>query len=306
MYSATDIRRAVSYPRLAVYELNRLFHRRGYRWECNERGADIFDEDWDTLCILDACRYDTFERHNTLPGDLSWRESQGSNTREFLQGNFAGKELLDTVYVTANPQFYKHREELETTFHTVVNIWQEDGWHDELGTVLPETTTEYARQAAEQYPNKRLIVHYLQPHYPFINAETAYDKGQLKNPDDMTSFWRKMRMNELDLPREQLWEEYVENFKLVLPHLRDLLESLEGRSVVTSDHGNMFGERCGPIPIRGWGHPIGIYTDQLVKVPWLVSETGSRRRISADPVDERQVVEDDVVAERLQQLGYTQ
>ncbi len=307
MYSLSQLRRAFDHPRIALYELNRLYHRRGYTRACNERGTAVLEEDWDSLVVLDACRYDTFERHNTLPGELSRRESRGSNTVEFLRGNFAGRELLDTVYVTANPQFRRHHDDLETTFHAVVDVWREDGWHEELGTVLPETTTEYGRRAAERYPEKRLIVHYMQPHYPFVDAERNYDGGQLEDPEDGTSFWRRMRMNELELPVDRLREAYADNLKLALPHVRELLATLDGRSVVTADHGNMFGERCVPIPIRGWGHPQGIYTEELVSVPWLVRATGSRRTVTADPPDEPTGLgENGAVRERLRQLGYAE
>lgn len=306
MYSIEDIKRGLSNPRLAAYELNRFYYRRGYTQECNEHGVDIFEEEWDSLVILDACRFDLFKRHNTLSGALSWRRSRGSNTAEFLRGNVLNRDLLDTVYVTANPQFYRHRDELDATFHSVINVWQEDGWHDELGTVLPKTTTEYAIRVAEQYPNKRLLIHYIQPHYPFIDTDSTYDKGQLADSSDSMSFWRKLRMNRLDVSPDRIWEEYARNFELVLPHVRELLSSLDGRTVITSDHGNMFGERCTPVPIRGWGHPHGIYTPQLVKVPWLVSETGPRRKIVEDPVDEHKVVNEQVVKDRLQQLGYTE
>jgi len=36
--------------------------------------------------------------------------------------------------VTANPQFYYHREELDAEFHEVWNVWQ-DGWDEEIRTV---------------------------------------------------------------------------------------------------------------------------------------------------------------------------
>lgn len=60
-------------------------------------------EDWDNLVLLDACRYDQFERLNTISGVLENRISQGSSTFEFLTENIAGKKSHDTVYVTSNP-----------------------------------------------------------------------------------------------------------------------------------------------------------------------------------------------------------
>jgi hypothetical protein len=77
----------------------------------------------------------------------------------------------------------------------------------------------------------------------------------------------------------------------------------------------MFGERSFPIPFREYGHPPGIYTDELLAVPWLVHTNGPRREIVAEepetepehgdetgPADMTET--DDVVTDRLEDLGY--
>jgi hypothetical protein len=46
-------------------------------------------------------------------------------------------------------------------------LFNED-WDDETGTVRAETRTNAALEAAERFPHKRLVVHYMQPHYPFV------------------------------------------------------------------------------------------------------------------------------------------
>jgi len=76
------------------------------------------------------------------------------------------------VYVTANPQFHKIREELDCEFHAVIDCWWED-WDDAVQTVRPETTTSAALKAAAEYPEKRLFVHFNQPHVPFIGESGA-------------------------------------------------------------------------------------------------------------------------------------
>lgn len=157
MYSLKRIRRAIDNPTRIGFEVNRLYHRRGYLRSYNPSGVDVFEEDWDSLIVLDTCRYDLFARRSTLPGTLEKRRSRGSGTVEFLHGNVADRDLRDTVYVTANPQLYRYRDELNAQFHEVIYVWMEDGWDEEYGTVLPETMTEYAREAAKRYPNKRLL-----------------------------------------------------------------------------------------------------------------------------------------------------
>lgn len=122
--------------------------------------------DWDNCMILDGCRYDDFADRVHLPGTLEQRQSLASSTPEFLRANLDGRDLRDTVYVTANPTL-RQIGEINTTFHAVVDVWNTD-WDSDLCTVPPAPVTDRAIDAAKRYPNKRLIVHYLQPHYPFI------------------------------------------------------------------------------------------------------------------------------------------
>lgn len=306
MKTRTRLRRAVDNPILFLRHANRLYHRRLGRREHNTDGVDVFDEDWDNLLILDACRYDMFARRSGLPGRLERRESKGSATTEFLTANLDGRDLRDTVYVTANPQLYRNRDLIDVTFHDVVHVWQEEGWDDEYGTVLPETVTEYAMRAAEGYPDKRLMIHYMQPHYPFVDTETDFDKGHLTGAQQ-ENVWNQLLQGTLDSEHEDIWPIYEANLERALPHVEELMENLNGRTVVTADHGNMVGERAFPLPIREWGHPRGIYTDELVVVPWLVFENGPRRIIREEAsASQPNEVDDDVVADRLRDLGYTE
>jgi hypothetical protein len=304
MYSLRQARLALSRPKLVLREFNKWYHtlRQG---EYNERGVDVFAEDWDTLVVLDAFRYDVFEekyRDHGLPGRLESRISRGAATREFLRANVAGRELHDTVYVTASPHYYKNQEEERGEFHDVVHVWKEEGV-DEARSQPPDVMTEYALRAAEEYPNKRLLLHYVQPHCPFL-GETGRE-----NFDDIR--WvNHVGFGETtgeDVSHESVRTAYRENADVVLPYARELLETLDGKTVVTADHGQMLGERQRPIPLKDYGHPEGIYIDTLVEVPWLVHERGERREIVPEPPVERRA--DDGEAERvaeetLEDLGY--
>jgi hypothetical protein len=308
MYSLSQLKRGFSTPALFFRELNRLYHRRLNTREYNTSGVDVFAEDWDTLVVLDACRYDMFERICELEGRLESRISRGSATTEFLMANFGGRELRDTVYVTANPQLYRNHHRIDTELHAVIDVWNDAGWDEEYGTVLPETVTEAALDAVERFPNKRHVVHFMQPHYPFLTQETGFDKGHLENPEaGEENVWNKLMENDLDVNVEQIRRLYDDNLRSVLPAVERLLEALDGKTVVTSDHGNMLGERATPIPIKEWGHPRGIYTLELVTVPWLVVEAETRRDIRAER-GERTLsdVDEATVTERLQQLGYAE
>lgn len=306
MYDLSQLKSGMRHPNLILREFNRYYHLRLYTRRFNTAGVDVIEEDWDNLLILDACRYDAFASESSLPGELERKRSGASETVGFLKYNFRDRDLHDTVYVTANPQLARHWDDIRPEFHNVVNVWEDDGWDDELGTVRPQTTTEYAMQVANEYPHKRIIVHYIQPHYPFLDPESTFDKGHLE--DDQSeegNLWYRKMWGELDVSAERLWELYIATLRKTLPHVEDLMESLSGRTVVTADHGNMFGERSFPIPIREWGHPHSTFTDELVTVPWLIDDRGERRSISAEePVTRDRTSVDEDVASRLDDLGY--
>ncbi|WP_049898132.1 alkaline phosphatase family protein [Halococcus agarilyticus] len=306
MDTSSRLGRAINNPVLFFRYANRLYHRRFGRREHNTDGVSVFDEDWDNLLVLDACRYDMFARCSELPGRLERRQSKGSATTEFLSANMDDRDLRDTVYVTANPQLYRNRESIRTTFHDVIHVWQEEGWDEEYGTVLPETVTEYATRTAQEYPDKRLVVHYMQPHYPFIDSGTDFDKGHLTGAR-RESLWSQLLYGALDADQADVWRIYEANLERALPHVEELMDALDGKTVVTADHGNMVGERAFPIPMREWGHPRGVYTDELITVPWLVREDGPRRKIRREsPVTQSNEVDSEVVADRLRDLGYTE
>jgi len=64
------------------------------------------------------------------------------------------------------------------------------------------------------------------------------------------SVWMELMTGNSEMSKQEVWEAYIENLHVVLPHVEDLMTSLEGKTVVSSDHGNMVGERARPIPIR--------------------------------------------------------
>jgi len=79
--------------------------------------------------------------------------------------------------------------------------------------------------AAEQYPNKRLLVHFIQPHYPFIGPT-----GQEHFDLDSLDFWDRVLRGEVDIPDDVLWNAYEENLEVVLPHVETLMEALDGEN----------------------------------------------------------------------------
>jgi hypothetical protein len=299
MYSSGQVLRGLRNPDLIRQELNTLYYRRGNTWAYNEAGMDVFEADWDNLIVLDACRYDLFARRHTLSGRLERRQSRASSTKEFLRANFEGRELHDVVYVTANPQLA--RKGIDTSLHAVRNVWQDEGWDDHYRTVHPETMTTWTLRAAHEFPDKRLVAHYMQPHYPFIGP-TGLEHFEL----DTLAFWSRFKRGEIDVPDDVIERAYRENLDVALPYVTELLEGLEGKTVVTADHGELFGERAGIVPKAYYGHPSGVYHEDLVTVPWLVHDAGPRKETRPEPPVSNATpgADEETVRSRLRDLGY--
>lgn len=303
-YRLENLYKLIRNPRTIAGEFSKAGIRANIIYYQNKKteGINVIDQDWDNLIIIDGCRFDTFQEISNIQGELESCQSRGSESWEFIQNNFVGKELHDTVLVTANPHTTKIPP---NTFHSVENI-VETSWDSTLRTVPPEAVTKAALKALDNYPNKRLIVHYMQPHYPFIGEIGQQISHGGFSPNDNADrgghVWTKLQYGFLD--ELEVREAYRENLEIVLEEVRDLLNSLDGKSVLTSDHGNLIGERIRPIPVKAYGHPRGLHVPELLRVPWLVRESEIRRTIQSDPPTERDVIEDEVIDNRLQALGY--
>lgn len=91
-------------------------------------------------------------------------------------------------------------------------------------------------------------------------------------------------------------------------YTEELIEKLEGKTIVTSDQGNLFGERIPPLFIREYGHHCRIYTKNLIKVPWFAVNKSNRKEIKKDEVKFKKAVsnnfEEKEIKEKLKSLGY--
>ena len=236
--------------------------------------------------MLDACRYDDFNKINSIPGRLSRYYSNGSSTLEWLQKNF-NRKCDDVVYFSANPKASKIvlKKHLGfNPFFRIIPIWKYC-WDRQFQTVLPESVNEIVLENINNFQGKRKIIHYLQPHYPFlslipriktmgsfhllseINEEYNGFAQKIKKEvfiGDTGIIWEKLRKKEIDV--NTVRNAYRKNIEIVLKAVEKLLPYLDGKVVITSDHGNLFGEYF------LYAHPYGVYVRPLVEVPWLEVE----------------------------------
>jgi hypothetical protein len=237
-----------------------------------------------------------YQNINTTDGKLSSIMSVGSNTNEFLRRTFRDKKWSDIVYVSANVQ---PANRTNAEFHEVFHLWN-NNWDNELETVHPEDTVKESLQIAERFPHKRLVIHFLQPHYPFIGEQGQKyhnNHGHKRGRYD-ENVW--VQLNNGEVSAQTIKQAYYENLEVTLPHVQQLVEGIQGKTVVTSDHGNAIGESG----LYGHAYP-GIYIDPLRKVPWHVIKNNERKRIVDEgTADNQEQSDNDVVQERLEKLGY--
>jgi len=228
---------------------------------------------WDNLIVLDACRFDVFHKFNDIPGRLSKIISAGTHTSDWVTKNFSGRDMKDVVYTSASPfgsYYYLHKAIGSIPFYKIVEVWK-DGWSEELNTVHPSAVNEASLDSLVYYPQKRHLIHYLQPHHPFIGNAKIAGKGLSAARDRILGqkltrtnphVWDMLRENIVST--DQVWRAYIANLRLVLNYVKRLLPNLAGKTCITSDHGNSFGRFN-----LFYGHTSEIYLPELLEVPWL-------------------------------------
>lgn len=281
----------------------REFASRAYLAARPSSSADpVVTADWDVLVVLDGCRADLY-REVVADGDYEalhvgeTRQSPGSATNEWLERTFAAADdetVADIAYVSGNPYTDSYLD--DDRFALVDPVWQY-GWDDDLGTIPPDPITDRAVAVARDLDPARLVVHYMQPHFPCLAVDDDAGVPLAAFGDQQVGVWNDLRFG--NLSRDTAWERYRHNLEIVLAEVETLLHNIQAdRVAITADHGNAFGER------HLYGHPVGVDIPCLREVPWVetaaVDEGTREPEISPAAGD----VEAGVVDERLAALGY--
>lgn len=263
----------------------------------------ITNETWKNLIILDACRYDRFAGSCDLSGNLKKARSpafqgKGSPTSVWYKNIFKGN-YEEIIHISSHPRVNSKMEvegfEGEKHFFKVVDLWDTE-WNDEMGTVLPEDVTKRAIEIFEESPEKKFVVHYMQPHTPYLSLRPPVTKKK-KTPKSRISPSRRLRnfvvskarnvigdkeavdlMKLLGLPplspmddalrkvgEEGVRKAYRKNLSRVLDCVEELVRRIDEKSIITSDHGELLGEG------GRFGHELK-ERPELVEVPWFEVE----------------------------------
>jgi len=163
----------------------------------------IHERPWDTLIILDACRFAAFEARyeKYLEGDLTKVRSPASCTRDWLRRTWT-EEYPDITYISSNnfmmskisvqPNQYPHIH----NFEAIIDVW------------MVGTTADLINDCARKIPGRK-VLHYDQPPLP--------NEGAIKTGG---------------------WEGYNSNLDYVLEYVAEILHEL-GKTIITSDHGEL-------------------------------------------------------------------
>jgi len=238
-----------------------------------EKQEHLIDRgDWDNLIVLDACRYDYLEEEygNFLSGTLKCVCSPASDTYSWLSINF-NKWRNITVY-SAHPVLNSFGVERGgyralPNFKRIVDVWRW-GWDEGLSTVPPnEVDKAVIDDIKKGVFRGRNIIWYMQPHAPYI-GETKLD-GPERPPmwggKRLTIEISRMVRNKT-ISKEELREAYRDNLRLVLQSVAELVPYLSGKTVITSDHGELLAE------MGLYGHGRYRRAKMLREVPWLAIE----------------------------------
>jgi hypothetical protein len=248
-------------------------------------GRSIYDsDDWDLCIVLDACRWDLW-RDVTGVGRPVW--SVGSVTTEWLSNTFRPDDVADTTLVSASPHarsVFEQRDWLTDQSAAPVpypdNPAAEpsdfggyrpvfEGHAGAHGVVEPDRMARLTAAAADESEG-RVVAHWLQPHEPFV-APDAEIVGGAALADNV---WSELESG--DVSERAVWQSYQANLEHALEYVREVVAHVDGRVLVTSDHGNAFGE---------WGqhgHPAFWPQPAVRRVPWWLTDGGGRGQLDTD------------------------
>lgn len=280
----------------------------------DNRAVNVFGEDWDVLILLDACRVDALAEvapdYDFLPDEIPHVVSVGSGSPQWMANTFTDEwreEIRDTGYVSGNPHA---RRVLSDSMHGryaeiggaedwleelayFVPVW-ESGWDAGVGTVPARAVTDHLVHNCRSRPTRRVIAHYMQPHFPSVPRPLA-DGIDLENDAGIAeNVWSKLGDG---LTVEAIFESYLENLRYVLDDVEVALANIDAETVVISaDHGEAFGEYLR----YGHGKP---YIGAVRNVPWVRTSATDEGGYAPDVGDPSKPAPS--VDEQLQALGYT-
>jgi hypothetical protein len=286
-------------------------------------GTNVYEMEWDALLILDTCRVDALRavapEYDFLTQVGSIR-SVGTKSAEWIAQTFSEPYLEDvrrTALVTANAYTQRVIEERQfpddgrglsapawktvraADFRYLDQPWRYAPDSGLSHIPLPRPITERAITVGREIDPGRLVVHYNQPHYPFMARARAEGREYLHDHErDPFTYLREGGAFDL------VWATYLDELRWVLDEVEILLSNLDAERVaINADHGEAFGE---------WGvyrHVYGLPHPEMARVPWAMTSAADEGTfeptLSPPATGIREGAHSDA-AEQLRHLGYVE
>lgn len=308
---ATSVKSGVLYLLYSIYL--QVYFAFTYK---NQFGHNIFEDDWDLIIILDACRVDVLRRISNEFDFLDEIEtiwSVGSSSGEWIANTFIEKhlkEIRNTTYISANGHSKLILEdgirppvnnEIPLKFLNWSTVDQSElKRHEQLftykhntkyKTVLPQSVSNIILETVENSQSTRIVAHYIQPHLPYV-AEAIEEDREINSLERQG--YRLLRSDEA--MKKEILSKYEDNLRFVLDDIRNMLKEIEIDNIVlTADHGESFGEG------HLYGHPEGNLHPIIRKVPWVELDT---KNLKSEQYEQDTDGESVDISEHLQDLGY--
>lgn len=229
----------------------------------------IKERGWDVLVVFDAARWDVFSAV-VEESVKKVRTPAESSTADWVTKIWTRDDDLwdDVTYISANAMVeYTQREDEMVDYDCDVSgsvgtyVKAHDFIYDGLvGAVRPDELTEHIIDTPYEPP---IVVHYMQPHTPFIGALSVHlihsepIKEWLPESDTASGIYQLADSEMID--NSVLRRAYIENMKIGWNYGKELQEYYDS-VVYTADHGEVIGP-------NNWDH--GAATDPRARVvPW--------------------------------------
>ena len=249
-------------------------------------GTNVFERDWDLLVVLDTCRPDALSEIKEgykFIDEINSIISVGSSSNEWIANTFRREyinKIGKTAYIAGNAyadrvireKLYpeldtgdkeKVRAIIDTSIIADVGGFQllDEGWRYESekmwGHADPQIMTDRAISIGRDEDPDRIIVHYTQPHAPYIST-ALNEKRELKNYEKTPFDYLRSGGD-----KQVVWNSYLSDLKFILEFVGTLIDNYNGKAIVTADHGEAFGE------YGIYGHLPGMIHPKVRKVPWI-------------------------------------
>lgn len=287
-------------------------------------GTNVFDLEWDILIVLDACRVDAMQAvasEYKFINDVESTYSVGSTSKEWMVNTFTEEyrdQINRTTQISANAWVdsvltdevdygfwsptrgsFLESHPLFASMMSRPTLTQEDfaefkslsHLNEEYGVVPAETVTDHAIETARESPFDKMLIHYMQPHAPYLRNAIQEERELTSTEEDPFGELRSKGN------KDEIFNLYLDNLRYVLDSVELLLDNIDGeRVLITSDHGELFGEFGISNHIAGIPHP------NLKKVPLVETSATDKRNYTPEITNKSQ--ENSSVEDRLENLGY--